>query len=221
VVHEPLRIRCTAWRLDAWSPECAGIEGCGPRAFTKIECGHLETPHGSGTFARWEKKGGARANKCPQRPRIVRCVIEMENNLLTEKPHMSTQSPNQYLLLFRGTGWDQELSPEEIQDVMGRWTAWFEHLSGQGKLKSGLPLYHEGKVVSGKNGRSVADGPFAESKEAIGGFFLVQADDLDEALRIAKQCPGLDYGVSVEVRPVAESCPVQRAREQRFAHATA
>ncbi|MBV8900013.1 MAG: hypothetical protein JOY92_07885 [Verrucomicrobia bacterium] len=134
---------------------------------------------------------------------------------------MSTQTPDQYLLLFRGTGWYQQLSPEEIQEVMGRWTVWFERLSRQGKLKSGLPLHHEGKIVSGKNGRSVADGPFAESKEAIGGFFLLQADDLDEAVRIAQQCPSLDHGVSIEVRPVAESCPVQHAREQGLAHTTA
>lgn len=134
---------------------------------------------------------------------------------------MSTQTPNEYLLLFRGTGWYQQLSPEEIQEVMGRWAAWFERLSHQGKLKSGLPLHHEGKIVSGKNGRSVADGPFAESKEAIGGFFLLKADNFDEAVRIAQECPGLGYGVSVEVRPVAESCVVQRTLEQRLAHATA
>jgi hypothetical protein len=146
----------------------------------------------------------------------------METNLIAAKPNMSTQTANEYLLLFRGTGWYQQLSPEEIQEVMGRWTAWFERLSLQGKLKSGLPLHHEGKIVSGKNGRSVADGPFAESKEAIGGFFLLQADDLDEAVRIAKQCPTLDYGLTVEVRPVAESCPfLQRAREQRLAQVTA
>jgi hypothetical protein len=145
----------------------------------------------------------------------------METNLIAAKPNMSTQTASEYLLLFHGTGWYQQISPEEIQDVMGRWTAWFEGLSRQGKLKSGLPLHHEGKIVSGKNGRSVADGPFAESKEAIGGFFLLQADDLDEAVRIAKQCPALDYGVSVEVRPVAESCALQRTVEQRLAHVTA
>ena len=143
----------------------------------------------------------------------------METNTATAKSNMSTQTPNEYLLLFRGTGWDQQLSPGEIQEVMGRWTAWFERLSRQGKLKSGLPLHSEGKIVSGKNGRSVADGPFAESKEAIGGFFLLQADGLDEAVRIARECPGLGYGVSVEVRPVAESCPLQRTQERQLAHA--
>lgn len=145
----------------------------------------------------------------------------METNVIDAESNMSTQTPNEYLLLFRGTGWYEQRSPEEIQEVMGRWTAWFERLSKQGKLKSGLPLRHEGKIVSGKNGGSVADGPFAESKEAIGGFFLLQVDDLDEAVRIARQCPGLDFGVSIEVRPVAENCPVQRAHEQRLAQVTA
>jgi hypothetical protein len=145
----------------------------------------------------------------------------METNRIATKPTMSTQPSNEYLLLFRGTGWYQQLSPEEIQEVMGRFTAWFERLSRQGKLKSGLPLHAEGKIVSGKSGRNVADGPFAESKEAIGGFFLLQVDDLDEAVGIARQCPVLDYGVSVEVRPVAENCPLQHAREQRLAQATA
>jgi hypothetical protein len=65
---------------------------------------------------------------------------------------------------------------------------------------------NEGKIVSGKKGRTVADGPFAESKEAIGGYFYLQVADMEEALTIARQCPGLEYGAEVEVRPVAEQC---------------
>ena len=57
----------------------------------------------------------------------------------------------------------------------------------------------EGKVVSGKQ-RTVADGPFAESKEAIGGYFYLTVADENEAIEIAKQCPGLEYGAVVEVR---------------------
>jgi hypothetical protein len=122
---------------------------------------------------------------------------------------------SEYLLLFRGTHWDAGLSPEEIQKVMGRWTEWFERIAQKGKMQGANPLRDEGKIVSGKNGRLVADGPFAESKEAIGGYFLVQADDLNEALEMAKACPALEYGVTVEVRPVAERCPsAQRADEQ-------
>jgi hypothetical protein len=93
---------------------------------------------------------------------------------------MSTQPvTSEYMLLFRGTHWDRSLSPEEIQTVMNQWNSWFDQLIQQGKIKSAHPLEHEGKIVAGKKGRSVADGPFAESKEAIGGYFLLQAEDLD------------------------------------------
>jgi hypothetical protein len=126
-----------------------------------------------------------------------------------------------YMLLFRGTNWDKGLSPEELQRVTGQFMAWFERLTAQGKATSGHPLMAEGKIVAGKNGRTVADGPFAESKEAIGGYFLLQVDDLQEAVAIARECPALEYGLKVEVRPVAEECPqMQRANEQ-LAHAMA
>ena len=125
---------------------------------------------------------------------------------------MSTPtSKSDYLLLFRGTNWDKELSAEQIQKVVADWAAWFERLTQQGKVKGGHPLTNEGKIVSGKQGRTVADGPFAESKEAIGGYFYLQVDGMDEAVKIAQQCPGLEYGAAVEVRPVAEMCTV-RAR---------
>ena len=118
---------------------------------------------------------------------------------------MSIQTTtSQHMLLFRGTHWDKELSPEEIQNVMSRWTAWFDQLTQQGKATAGQPLMIEGKIVSGTKGRTVVDGPFAESKEAIAGYILLRVGDLDEAVKIAKECPGLDYGVSVEVRPVNE-----------------
>ena len=86
--------------------------------------------------------------------------------------------------------------------------AWFERLSGQGKAIAGSPLDKEGRMVSGKNGRVVADGPFAESKEAIGGYFLLRVNTLDEAVAIAQECPGLPYGAKVEVRQVAAECPL-------------
>ena len=125
------------------------------------------------------------------------------------------------MLLFRGTQWDKDLSPEEIQKMVTQWYAWFERLTQEGKCKAGHPLEREGKIVSGRAGRTVADGPFAESKEAIGGYFLLQVDDLDEALEIAKQCPGLPYGIDVEVRPVAEQCSASARVSEAFAHATA
>ena len=134
---------------------------------------------------------------------------------------MNTETKNEYLLIFRGTHWDKGLSPEEIQKVTGQFMAWFERLMREGTAKTGQPLEHEGKIVSGKKGRTVADGPFAESKEAIGGYFLLQVEGIDQAVAIAQQCPILDYGATVEVRAVAGQCvSMQRANEQ-LAHASA
>ena len=130
----------------------------------------------------------------------------------------STQSKNpEYMLIFRGNDWHKGLSPEEMEKVANQWMAWFKRLTEEGKAIAGNPLEKEGKVVSGKNGRVVADGPFAESKEAIGGYFLLNVKSLDEAVAIAKECPGLAYGSIVEVRPVAAECPIAaelRAEEQ-------
>jgi hypothetical protein len=127
----------------------------------------------------------------------------------------ATTSKDDYMLLFRGTNWDKELSDEQLQKVVSDWAAWFERLTKEGKAISGAPLGSEGKIVAGKKGRTVADGPFAESKEAIGGYFYLHVADMNEAVEIAKQCPGLEYGAIVEVRPVAEMCTVRaRALEQ-------
>jgi hypothetical protein len=121
---------------------------------------------------------------------------------------MSKPEKSEYILLFRGTDWHKGLSPEEIQEVVKQMYAWLDRLTAEGKAKIGKPLFPEGKVVSQKKGRSVADGPFAESKEAIGGFFLLEVGSLEEAAEIAKEFPGLNYGASVEVRPVAPECPM-------------
>ena len=135
---------------------------------------------------------------------------------------MNTETKNGYLLIFRGTDWHKGLSPEETQRVAGEWMAWFKRLSEQGKAVSGNPLAPEGRTVSGKGGRVVADGPFAESKEAIGGYFLLNVNTLDEAVAIAKNCPGLPYGAKVEVRPVLASCPLAASQtESQLAEAVA
>jgi hypothetical protein len=115
---------------------------------------------------------------------------------------MTTPRTTEYMLLFRGTNWDRGLSSDEIQNVMSRWIAWLDRLTEQGKLRAGQPLTDQGKVISGKKGQTVLDGPFAESKEAVAGYILLQVANLDEAVEIAKECPGLDYSLSVEVRLV-------------------
>ena len=127
----------------------------------------------------------------------------------------------EYMLFFRGHDWDKGLSPEELQAAMNRITAWFETLQEQGKVRGGQPLGSDRKIVLGQHGRIVADGPFAESKEAIGGYLQLQADDLTEAVAIARACPSLEYGVSIEVRPVLAECPVMQRMKKEAALATA
>jgi hypothetical protein len=87
---------------------------------------------------------------------------------------MSTPKKSEYLLLFRGTDWHKGLSPEEIQGVVNQMMAWFDRLTAEGKAKAGKPLFQEGKIVSQKKGRSVADGPIAESKRSDRWLFLAR-----------------------------------------------
>ena len=136
---------------------------------------------------------------------------------------MNTQTNSGYMLIFRGNEWHKGLSPEEMQNVSERWMAWFKGLLEQGKAVAGNPLAPEGKTVSGPGGRVVADGPFAESKEAVGGYFLLKVNSLDEAVAIARQCPSLPHGAKVEVRPVLDQCPLsgEAVPETQFAEATA
>ena len=124
------------------------------------------------------------------------------------------------MLIFRSTDWYQGLSPEQMQQIADQWMAWFNRLKDQGTAIAGNPLEREGKIVSGKN-RVVSDGPFAESKETIGGYFLLKVNTLEEAVAIAQECPGLSYGIRVEVRPVAGECPmaVEARAEAQLARA--
>jgi hypothetical protein len=127
---------------------------------------------------------------------------------------MKRQTQNGYMLLFRSDEWYEKISYDEIQNVISRNNTWIEELTAQGKAKPGHALQRKGATVSGKNGRIVSDGPFAESKEAIGGYLILNVETLEEAIAIAKSSPNLAYGTSIEVRPVAEACPLDvRARE--------
>ena len=133
---------------------------------------------------------------------------------------MSTPTTD-YLLLFRGNEWQKRLSPEELEKSLSSFMGWFEKLNAEGKMKGSNPLNPEGKLVSGSKGRVVVDGPFAESKEAIGGYFLISVADEAEAIAIAQLCPILEHGSVVEVRPVAQECPVATGlrRAAELAHA--
>ena len=122
--------------------------------------------------------------------------------------NIENKNQNGYMLLFVGMDWHKGLSPEQTQKVSQDWMAWFKGLMAEGKAVAGHPLALEGKSVSGKN-RTVTDGPFAESKEAVGGYFMLDVATMDEAVAIAQQCPGLPFGAKVEVRPVLSECPLK------------
>ncbi len=113
---------------------------------------------------------------------------------------------DEYLLLIRGTQWNHGLSPAELQRIMADFYGWVDSLAQKGVHRGAQPLVEEGKLVSGPHGHSVTDGVFAESKEAIAGYFRVAVTTMDEAVRLAQACPILAYGAQIEVRPIADLC---------------
>jgi len=116
----------------------------------------------------------------------------------------SSPSTSSFMLLFRNAGLESHahLTPEQKTALAKQWNDWVDRLVAQGKLPHAHPLGLAGRVVSGPAGERVTDGPYAESKEAIGGYFFLTVADLDEATAIAQQCPSLALGMIVEVRPV-------------------
>ena len=125
-------------------------------------------------------------------------------------PQITSMANNRtpYILFFRNSGPENyaHLSPDERQRLMQKWNAWYDGLASTGRATEGQPLELETRLVSGSGGARVIDGPFAEAKEAIGGYVKLMAGSLDEATAIAQQHPGLDYGLEIEVRQMTESC---------------
>ena len=94
------------------------------------------------------------------------------------------------------------MSPEVAQQNMQRWMTWMQELDKQGHLKDrGQPLEQAGKVVRGQE-KTVIDGPYAEAKDVIGGFSIVEARDIDQAVTLSRGCPVFASGGSVEIRHV-------------------
>jgi hypothetical protein len=117
------------------------------------------------------------------------------------------------MLLFTDAEWYNEISPADLKKVAEQAKAWMERLVAQGKFKDGRGLGRSGARVVAKTGRVISDGPYAESKEAIGGFCVVEVESLEEAIEIAKSNPTVPYGTTIEIRPVhrgEEDCPLFR-----------
>lgn len=114
----------------------------------------------------------------------------------------------QFLLLFRYSQQAPDPTPEEMQQIFGKWVAWMKGLDERGAFAGANRLEDTGKVLRGPGGLRVTDGPFAEAKEIMGGYVLVNAPNLAAATAIARECPGLEYGTLVEVRPVEPLPPI-------------
>jgi hypothetical protein len=125
-------------------------------------------------------------------------------------PKTSTKS--EYLLLSRGQ-WDRDKPPQEIQAAIDAFYIWHERLVAEGKFKVGQRLAVDGKMVS-RSG--ITDGPYAEAKEVIGGYWFIVAGSLQEAADIAAQNPCLACGLAYEVRPIE----VERASAFRDSNET-
>jgi hypothetical protein len=121
--------------------------------------------------------------------------------MIPETPSQSEKRPmGEFAFLFRGR--KTFTSPEQAQQNMQRWMKWFKDLAAQGLLKDpGHPLDSPGKLVKGGD-KIVTDGPYAEAKDVVGGYIIVEARDLAHAAELSKGCPILDVGGSVEVRPI-------------------
>jgi hypothetical protein len=100
----------------------------------------------------------------------------------------------------------QPQDPAILGQIMAEWDAYTQMLKDRGFYVGGEALQPvtNATTVRIKDGQTMTtDGPFAETKEALGGFYLVDAKDLDEALQLAAACPGAKYG-SIEVRPIVD-----------------
>lgn len=116
--------------------------------------------------------------------------------------------PPTFMLLFRNSGPEvyAHLSADERQQLIARWNAWFEGLVRAGRASEGQPLEPEIRLVAGKDGARVTDGPFAESKEAFAGYVKLHVASLAEATAIAQRHPGLEHGMKIEVRALTPHC---------------
>ena len=118
-----------------------------------------------------------------------------------------------YLCLIYESEKMYETMPKEEQEAMfGEYFAFTDGIKQGGQYVAGEALHpvHTATTVRVRNGRvSTTDGPFAETKEQLGGFYLVEARDLNEAIQIAAKIPGARYG-SIEVRPVIDFAQMEQ-----------
>ena len=108
------------------------------------------------------------------------------------------------LFLHERTTLDESMSPEEIQSVISEYQAWSQEMGDAGRMLGGQKLTSDsGRLLTGfESSLTVTDGPMAEAKEVIGGFFEIEAATYDEAVDVAQSCPHLKFGGTIELRQI-------------------
>ncbi len=112
----------------------------------------------------------------------------------------------EFMMIFRNA-YDPAFkpTPEQMQASIKQWQDWIGGIAAQGKFVGTNRLGFEGKTL--KPNHVIADGPYAEVKEIVGGYVIVKASNLDEAIQLAEGCPILHIGGHVEVRNVMSMNP--------------
>jgi hypothetical protein len=117
----------------------------------------------------------------------------------------SGRTASEYLLLIRNTAWQKDFSAAEIEKILDEFSAWVTRLKDVGTIKVAVPLVHRGKLFAGKD--VIVDGPFIESKEAIAGLIIFEAESFEVAVELANSATCLKYGQTLELRPIATEEP--------------
>jgi len=106
-----------------------------------------------------------------------------------------------FMLIFQGVKAAEQPSAQQMEENMGKWMAWIDKLAKDGRYVSGEPLLPSGKIITG-NSKTVTDAAFAEGKEIIGGYFIINAADYNDAVALCDDYPDYEGGGTVIVRQV-------------------
>jgi hypothetical protein len=112
--------------------------------------------------------------------------------------------PKYVLLLHDATDAFAKFSPEQMQQVVKKYVAWGNRLRKAGVLKGGEKLAdNPGKVLRGRNGKvRVTDGPYSETKELLGGYYIIATDSYERAVELVSDSPHFEYGGTMEIRQI-------------------
>lgn len=108
-----------------------------------------------------------------------------------------------FSILIFGTGEGMQALPEKEREAyMQKWNSWTKELQDKGSYVGGEPFAPQAKVISGKS-KKVSSGFYSPNKDyVIGGYYIIQASDMDQAVSIAKGCPTFEYDGTIEIREI-------------------